>query len=65
MNLGDVLNWIYNNWADIFNLATQTVGAFAIIASMTPNRADDRIVQTVLDLLNFGAFNFGQAKNRS
>lgn len=39
------------------------IGSFAIIAVATPNKSDDKIVQFILDLLNFLGGNFGKAKN--
>lgn len=43
--------------------ALAVVGAFAVIASKTPNKTDDKIIQTVLDVINFLGANFGKAKN--
>lgn len=39
------------------------VGAFALIATKTPNKSDDRIVQVILDIVNFLGANLGKAKN--
>ncbi len=39
------------------------VGTFAIIATMTNNKSDDRIVKFLQDLINFFAANVGKAKN--
>ena len=36
---------------------------FAVIASLTPNKSDDRIVQMILDVVNFLGANFGKASN--
>lgn len=41
----------------------QVIGVFAIIATATPNKVDDALVQKVLDFVNAMAFNFGNAKN--
>jgi hypothetical protein len=43
--------------------ALQVVGAFAVIATMTPNKTDDKIVQWLLDIINFLGGNLGKAKN--
>ena len=51
-------------WITVFFYIFQCIGVFAIIAAMTPNRADDKIVQVLLDVVNFGGWNFGRAKNR-
>lgn len=39
------------------------VGVFSLIATATPNKTDDRIVQVLLDIVNFLGANFGKAKN--
>lgn len=44
-------------------LALQIVGAFAALATMTPNKTDDKIAQFFMDLVNFLGGNFGKAKN--
>jgi len=53
------LAWFTSNLA----LILQVVGAAAAIATITPNKADDKIVQAILDAVNFVAGNFGKAKN--
>jgi hypothetical protein len=47
----------------MISAAAGIVGGFAVIASMTPNKSDDRIVQMILDVVNFLGANFGKAKN--
>ena len=44
-------------------IVTSFVGSFALIASMTPNKTDDKIVQFILDVVNFLGANFGKARN--
>jgi len=44
-------------------IALQVVGVCAVIATMTPTKVDDKIVQKILDVLNFLAGNIGKAKN--
>lgn len=63
---GDKLEWLTAvwefvgaNWDQLF----QVVGVFAVIASMTPSKADDRVVQAVLSGIDFLGANFFQAKN--
>lgn len=41
----------------------QVVGMFAVMARWTPNTTDDRMVQFLLDGINFLGFNHGNAKN--
>ena len=40
------------------------IGAFATIATITPNKVDDKILQFLMDLVNFFGANFGKAKNK-
>jgi hypothetical protein len=44
-------------------VAVSVVGSFSLIASMTPNKVDDKIGQVLLDIVNFLGANFGNAKN--
>jgi hypothetical protein len=44
--------------------ALAVVGAFAAIATLTPNKVDDRIGQFLMDVINFLGANFGRAKNK-
>ena len=40
------------------------IGAFAVLASQTPNKVDDRILQVVCDVVNTFGFNLGKARNQ-
>lgn len=55
----EVLNWFYAHWVEVLSV----VGAFAVIAAWTPNKSDDKIVQLILDAVNFLGQNFGKSKN--
>lgn len=46
-------------------VALAVVGAFALIATKTANQSDDRIVQVILDIINFLGANLGKSKNDS
>jgi len=52
-------NWVIGNIPQVL----QIVGFFAILATMTKNRTDDKIVGHILDAVNFLGANFGKAKN--
>ena len=52
-----------NNWQGWLAAATSVVGSAAVIATLTPNKSDDRIVQWLLDIVNFIGANVGKAKN--
>jgi len=45
-------------------IALQVVGVCAVVATMTKNKVDDKIIQKVLDVLNFLAGNIGKAENK-
>lgn len=57
--VGDLLLKI-QDWLPVL---FQVIGAFAMIASMTANQTDDKIVNYILKAINFLGFNFGTAKN--
>jgi len=44
-------------------VSQRIVGAFSMIAAMTANETDDKIVNYILKVINFLGFNFGTAKN--
>lgn len=44
-------------------IATQIIGTFAVIATMTPNTSDNAIVDFLAKVVNFFAGNFGKSKN--
>ena len=39
------------------------IGSFAAVATLTPNKVDDKILQGILDVVNFLGANLGKAKN--
>ena len=51
------------NWPVVFTIITSFVGTFALIATLTPNKSDDKIVAFLQQLVNFFGANFGKAKN--
>lgn len=57
------MDFIINNIDNFFSIATQVIGVFAVIASMTPNEVDNQILDQVAKLINVFGFNFGNAKN--
>ena len=44
-------------------IAVSVVGTAALIAAVTPNKSDDKIVQFLEDVINFLGGNFGKARN--
>ena len=61
--MSGVISYVMENYIQMLTAIGGIVGGFAIIASMTPNKSDDRIVQMILDMVNFIGANFGKAKN--
>ena len=41
----------------------QVIGAFSMVAALTANETDDKIVNYILRTINLLGFNFGTAKN--
>lgn len=61
--MAEVITTITSFVTNYFDVALAVVGVLALVATKTPNTSDDKIVQFVLDLVNFGGANFGKAKN--
>lgn len=57
----DILNLF--GYGEYVQVILAVIGAFAAIAAITPNQADDAIVQKVLDIVNALGMNVGKAKN--
>tara|TARA_R110002167_G_scaffold212152_3_gene416765 strand:+ start:1330 stop:1518 length:189 start_codon:yes stop_codon:yes gene_type:complete len=58
-----MINWISLNINDLVQVVLQVVGAFAIIASWTPNTADNKVAATLLEAVNFLGGNLNKARN--
>ena len=61
--MSEMISYVMENYTQIITAIGGIVGGFAVIASMTPNKNDDRIVQIILNCVNFLGANFGKAKN--
>ena len=46
-----------------YPIITSIVGTFAVIATMTKNKADNKIVNVLLKVVNWLGANIGKAKN--
>jgi hypothetical protein len=57
--LGDIILQV-QKWLPV---VFQVVGAFSMIAAMTANETDDKVVNAILKVVNFLGMNFGTAKN--
>ena len=61
--MADLLATVTSNLPNYIELVTQLVGTFAIVATMTPNRSDNVIVDFLARIVNFLAANIGKSKN--
>ena len=59
----NAITWLMTNWSGILGGLTSIVGGLAVLARFTPNKSDDRIIQVLLDAVNFGGMNHGKASN--
>ena len=59
----DIFQWITANWEQVIVAMSSIVGGFSIIATMTPNKTDNAIVDKMMRFVNFMGANFGKAKN--
>ena len=62
--MSNLVAYVMSHWMEILGVVTSFVGSFALLAAMTPNKSDDKIVQMVLDWINFFGANFGNAANK-
>ncbi len=61
---GTIFQTISDFIAVYLPILVSVVGSFALIAAVTPNKTDDKIVQFLLDMINFIACNFGNSANK-
>ena len=59
----EVLTLITTKFVAWLPIVIQTVGVFALVASKTANKSDDKIVDMILKVINFLGANFDKAKN--
>tara|TARA_R110000824_G_scaffold33142_1_gene106427 strand:- start:149 stop:349 length:201 start_codon:yes stop_codon:yes gene_type:complete len=51
------------NWEFVIDVALQTIGLFALVASATPNESDNKIAAWLLKAINVLGANFNRASN--
>jgi len=54
-----VANYVVANYDALFEI----IGVFAVVASLTPNQSDDKIVSWILGAINAAGFNVARARN--
>ena len=57
------MDWIIGNSGNMVDIALKIVGAFAVIATMTPNESDNKIADGLMRLVNMLGANFGKSSN--
>jgi hypothetical protein len=57
------MDFIIENGTQLFEILAQIVGAFAVIATMTKNESDNKVVAWLLKAVNFLGANLGRARN--
>ena len=61
----DVINALIGfDWGAIFNILLQAVGLAALVATITPTDADDRIIAAIQRAVHTLAGNWGKAANK-
>jgi len=59
----EMIDWVMENWEQVLMGVSSIVGGFSVLATMTPNSADNRVVDAVMRVINFIGANVGKAKN--
>ena len=59
----DTITKLVHFFPDWILALTTVVTAATAITALTPTKADDRVIATILSVLNFLAGNFGKNKN--
>jgi hypothetical protein len=57
------MDFLTENAPGLIQLAVSIIGAFAVIATMTPNEADNKIANWLLKFVNLLGANVGKARN--
>ena len=57
------MDWILENINSVIEIALNLVGAFAVVATMTPNDSDNKFVDSIFKVINILGANFGKASN--
>ena len=57
------MEYIVENWDNIGAIALQVIGIAALVATMTTNKTDNKIVDALSKIINLLGANFGKAKN--
>jgi len=58
--MDNIIEWVVK-W---YPVISSVIGTFAIVATITPNKVDNKISQFLMDLVNFLGGNIGKASNK-
>ena len=57
------MEWLTTNGSGILEIVVQVIGVASLIATMTPNQADNKAVDFILNIVNMLGANVGKASN--
>tara|TARA_Y100000361_G_C11057348_1_gene288589 strand:- start:188 stop:364 length:177 start_codon:yes stop_codon:yes gene_type:complete len=57
------MDWLIENVGSLIDVALKLVGAFAVVATLTPNESDNAVADGLMKIINMLGGNFGNAKN--
>ena len=46
------MEWVTTHWVEILQAVLAVLGAFSLVAKLTPTQADDLFVQKILDVVH-------------
>lgn len=47
------MGWLTANWADLVQLALAILGAFSLVAKLTPTQTDDKFLAKLYSIVHF------------
>jgi len=59
----EMVQQVMDNWDSILMAVGSIVGGFSVLATMTPNSADNKVVDMIMRVINLLGANVGKAKN--
>jgi len=59
----EMIQQVMDNWDSILMAVGSIVGGFSVLATMTPNSADNKVVDMIMRVINLLGANIGKAKN--
>ncbi len=57
------MEWLLANASLVYDIVVQVVGVAALVATLTPNDNDNKVIASILKFVNLLGANFGKAKN--